>query len=132
MSTRTALVVLGFALAVGSAPTAQRVETPDSASAPGRRLSFEVVSVKPCTENLGPGFIGGGSTSPVSLTDNCQTVSSFIQMAYVLYADGTLTSDPHALFNTPIEGGPGWVNSEAVAALGVEGRPSGQTGSERL
>jgi len=110
MSTRTALVVLGFAL-----------------SAVGPRLSFEVVSVKPCTENLGPGFIGGGSSSPGSLTVICQTVSSFIQMAYVLYADGTLASDPNALFNTPVEGGPGWVNSEryTIAAKAADAASPG-------
>jgi uncharacterized protein (TIGR03435 family) len=112
MSTRTALVVLGLALAVGSAATTQRVEVPDSASAPGPRLSFEVVSIRPCTDNLAPGYIGGGSSSLGRLTVNCQPVSGYIQMAYLSYADGRLASDPNVVFNTPIEGGPGWVNSE--------------------
>ena len=29
-----------------------------------------------------------------------------------MYPDGTLISDPNIVFRTPIEGGPGWVNSE--------------------
>src|SRR5687767_7882287 len=81
-------------------------------SAPQAR-QFAVASVKPCLDDLGPQARGGGASfSPGGMILNCQLVSAFIEMAYVVYADGRQTADPSILFTTPIEGGPGWITAE--------------------
>jgi len=74
------------------------------------QTKFEVASVKPCKSDIAPGGRGGGreSLSPGRLTLECHTVKSLIQMAYVLFADGRV----NPWTSIPIEGGPGWVNSE--------------------
>lgn len=74
---------------------------------------FEVVSVKPC-KDVPAGRGRGGSQSPGRLHVNCETVKNLIRDAYDLYANGHM---PKGLISpnsrtVPIEGGPGWINSE--------------------
>ena len=100
MSTRTVLV---WTMALGCTAAASLAQTP----------TFEVASIRRCTEDLGPlARGGGGSFSPGNLTLNCQTVSGLIQMAYLVYPNGTRLNDPGVVVNTPVEGGPGWIHSE--------------------
>ena len=79
------------------------------------RAQVEVASVKRCADDfeLGPRGRGGfpPSFSPGRMTLNCQDVQSLIDAAYVMYANG---SNPNrlSLQRVPIEGGPGWIDSE--------------------
>ncbi len=79
----------------------------------GPRPQFEVASIRRCDDNVAPGGRGGGlpSFSPGRMTINCITVQGLIDAAYVMYADGR---NPNLLRLTrpPIEGGPGWIDSE--------------------
>jgi uncharacterized protein (TIGR03435 family) len=51
-------------------------------------------------------------------------VSGLIQLAYVIYGNGA-RANPALVFNTPIEGGPGWINSETYRVTAkVEGNAS--------
>jgi uncharacterized protein (TIGR03435 family) len=94
-------------------------------AAPGRTASlqtgsdrprFDVASVKACdTSGLAPGARGGGpgpgGMSPDRLTLNCQLVRGLIQAAYVMFPTGK-SAGGVAVYRTPIEGGPDWINSE--------------------
>jgi hypothetical protein len=52
---------------------------------------------------------------------NCQSLRSLVRAAYVLFADGT-RAVPGTI--TPIEGGPGWVDSERYSITAkAEGTP---------
>ncbi len=83
------------------------------------RAQFEVASVKRCADDFDvvPGGRGGGvpsSFSPGRMTINCRNVEDLIDNAYVMYADGR---NPNLhnflrLKRIPIEGGPGWIDSE--------------------
>ena len=74
---------------------------------------FEVASVKPCKGNdLPPGRKrgdAGGKSSPATLRIDCTPVRSLINQAYVLFANGHVNTQVHA----PVEGGPGWIDSES-------------------
>jgi uncharacterized protein (TIGR03435 family) len=100
------------------------MQAAQSPSPAGQR--FSVVSVKPCTEDFGPQARGGGASfSPGGMTLNCQLASAFIEMAYVIYANGTQATDPSILFSTPIDGGPGWITAERYTiSASVEGSAS--------
>jgi uncharacterized protein (TIGR03435 family) len=75
---------------------------------PTSRPRYDAASVKPCAADIGPGERGGGGgISRGRITLNCQTLSGLMQAAYVGYKD-----DPSLVYGTPIEGGPGWVQSE--------------------
>lgn len=81
--------------------------------APAPRAKFEVASVKPCKE-VPAGRNGGGTQSAGTLRINCQTPGDLIRDAYDLYANGRL---PRGFISrnsrtVPIEGAPGWINSE--------------------
>jgi len=76
---------------------------------------FEVVSVKPCKADVGdagrggPGSFNPESHSPGRLNLHCVTVRALIQWAYVNFEGG------HNHFpapNTPVEGGPSWLDSD--------------------
>ncbi|HTB12590.1 MAG TPA: TIGR03435 family protein [Bryobacteraceae bacterium] len=88
------------------------------------QAKFEVASIKPCKADVVPeGGRGGGreSFSPGRLNLECRTVKGLIQMAYVLFADGRV----HPRMVVPIEGGPGWINSERYTIdAKAEGAPS--------
>jgi uncharacterized protein (TIGR03435 family) len=92
------------------------------AAAPGTRApaalvqQFDVASIKPCMGDApsagGGGASGNGtSVSPGRFTARCQTVKSLVAMAYVLYQDGR-RQGASSLRILPVEGGPGWINSE--------------------
>jgi uncharacterized protein (TIGR03435 family) len=75
------------------------------------QAKFEVASIKPCKADVYPeGGRGGGhgSLSPGTLTLECHTVRSLIQMAYILFENGKI----HPWTSIPIDGGPAWINSE--------------------
>jgi len=78
--------------------------------------NFEVASVKPgtgCGQGRGgPRF--GISTSPVGLSITCQTVDFLIRQAYVANGRDPLFMSAR-LYNQPIQGSPGWINSERYA-----------------
>jgi uncharacterized protein (TIGR03435 family) len=81
--------------------------------APVATPKFEVVSVKPCKE-VPAGRSGGGGQSPGTLHVNCETVKNLIRDAYDLLANGRMWKgliSPNSR-TVPIEGGPGWIDSE--------------------
>ena len=83
-------------------------------SAPAAAPKFEVVSVKPCKDGGTGGRNGGGNQSPGTLRVSCQPVKDLIRDAYDLLAGGRL---PRGFISrnsrtVPIEGGPGWINSD--------------------
>jgi bla regulator protein blaR1 len=87
--------------------------------------AFEVASIKLCTgDSGGRGRSGGGAgdqgPSPDRLSMNCQTVKNFIRMAYVVYGTGHF----NPLDRMPIEGGPGWIDSDRYQITAkAEGAP---------
>jgi uncharacterized protein (TIGR03435 family) len=75
---------------------------------------FEVAAIKPCKDGGSGGRNGGGDRSPGRLHITCVTAKDLIRDAYDLLADGHL---PRGLISrnsrtVPIEGGPGWINSD--------------------
>jgi uncharacterized protein (TIGR03435 family) len=88
------------------------------------QAKFEVASIRPCKADAVPegGRKGGReSLSPGRLTLECHTVKSLIQMAYVLFANGSV----HPRTVVPMEGGPAWINSERYTIdAKAEGTPS--------
>jgi uncharacterized protein (TIGR03435 family) len=81
---------------------------------------FEVASIRRCAAGDAP---GGISVTPGRLTVNCQTVRGLIDMAYVLYVDGTLHMPGRTI--VPVERGPAWINSDRYAIEAkAEGTPS--------
>jgi uncharacterized protein (TIGR03435 family) len=89
------------------------VSAPTIRAQPAPPTKFEVASIRPCKADAGaPGGRSGGSpqdqSSPGRLNVNCQTVKSLIHMAYILFANGHVNLPPIP----PLEGGPGWINSE--------------------
>ena len=105
-----AAVVIPTAISSLQAPrlSAQSVEAP--------RPKFEIASVKPC--NVEPGRVGGGRGGgngslgdPGMFRTPCVTVRFLIQTAYVHYANGQ-AAPASQLKNQPIEGGPGWIDTE--------------------
>jgi uncharacterized protein (TIGR03435 family) len=77
---------------------------------------FEVVSIKPCKPPPNDGGRGGpgGSNDPGRMDLECRTVRSLIKDAYKRFANGTRPTMESALRldREPIEGGPGWVDSD--------------------
>ena len=109
------------------APVVQAQSSPSASGAAVEAAEkFEVVSVKTCSESMGPvrkgerkSGSGQGASSPGRLRLNCQTVLSLIQWAYVNYS--------HDRFNplaaTPISGGPSWINSDLYEINAKTARP---------
>jgi uncharacterized protein (TIGR03435 family) len=103
---RMAVAIL---IVTGTAGLAVRAQSP-AAITP----NFEVASVKPCKDGGSGGRNGGGDRPPGRLHVNCETVTDLIRDAYDLLANGRM---PHGTISrnsrtVPIEGGPGWINSE--------------------
>jgi len=75
---------------------------------------------------MGPNDRGGGVTAiPGRITITCQNVLGLIQLAYVMNANGVRSTNPGVVLSTPIEGGPGWINSERYTISAIaEGNPS--------
>ena len=96
---------------------------------------FEVASIKPCAgggpsangKGGGRGGAGGGDQgpSPDRLTMNCQPLRAYIRMAYVMFENGKRNFGPA----TPIEGGPGWVDSERYQ---ITAKAEGTPGQEMM
>jgi uncharacterized protein (TIGR03435 family) len=68
---------------------------------------FEVASVKPCDTSRG----SAGNSSPGRLHLWCWPLRRLIQDAYDVFATGKLDPLNPAFPLTPLEGGPGWMNS---------------------
>jgi bla regulator protein BlaR1 len=91
---------------------------------------FEVASIKLCAggdSGLNPrGGRGGGGPdgqgpSPDRLNINCQSLRNLIRMAYITFPDGRRSVRTPA---PPIEGGPGWVDSDRYQITAkAEGAP---------
>jgi uncharacterized protein (TIGR03435 family) len=79
-----------------------------SAQSPVRK--FEVASVKRCRDT---DRVSGGARSPGSIHLNCLTAANLIRMAYLIYPTGraNVPVSP-TVFQTPISGGPSWIDSE--------------------
>ena len=106
---------LGAPIIVGMMDTPPiRAQTQQSPAQPLRAVTpkFEVASVKPCKgDGLPPGVRRGGAganASPGTLRIDCATLRNLINQAYVLFANGHVDLQGHA----PVEGGPGWIDSE--------------------
>src|SRR5690349_20394413 len=77
------------------------------------RPRFEVAAIRRCPGSSGPNDRGGGvSFSPGRITITCQTVSARIQTAFVANANGIHSATPVIAMMTPLQVGPGWINSE--------------------
>ena len=92
---------------------------------------FEVASIRLCDgsdpgSKNGGGARGGGAPgaqgpSPDRLNLNCQPLRNIIRMAYVLYPDGHRTMPGRM---PPLEGGPGWIDSDRYQIIAkAEGTP---------
>lgn len=116
------LILAATAIAALTSPILIGVmnEAPVLAQSSVATPKFEVVSVKPCRGDIPPGVrTGGGNPSPERLNIQCQTVKGLINIAYVLFANGT--SNVTAQFS--IEGGPQWVDSDLYTIEATTGSP---------
>ena len=87
---------------------------------------WEVVSVKPCTAEMATPVPTGSRGSsrvgpdPRRLDLPCTSAMTLIVMGYFTFADGQV----NATIPLPVEGGPGWINSESYKITAVaEGSP---------
>ena len=104
MAALVAPVVVG----VMNAPAIRAQASAQSASAATPK--FEVASIKPCKADIGAGVrVGNFKVSPGRLTVNCVNVLFMIQEAFLEYANGRYHHFP---IEVPIEGAPGWVQSD--------------------
>jgi uncharacterized protein (TIGR03435 family) len=102
---------MGVAILIvtGTAGLALRAQLPAAVTP-----KFEVASVKPCKDGGSGGRNGGRDQPPARLHVNCETVKDLIRDAYDLLANGHLPRGTISRNSrtVPIEGGPGWINSE--------------------
>ena len=94
------------------------------------RPKFELASIKPCKADMVPQGRGGGlkptSLTPGRMSLNCTTVKDLVHIAYVSFANGHF----NPLSSVPIEGGPGWINSDLYAIEAkTEGTPAPNEGT---
>jgi uncharacterized protein (TIGR03435 family) len=71
------------------------------------RPTFEVASIK-LSKDCDAGPVAGSRPPAGRLNEKCMPVESFIQSAYVWFANGRMNSSRTA----PLEGAPGWVSSD--------------------
>lgn len=94
-----------------------------SAQTPGRGAiipRFEVAAIKPCrvtAPSTQRGGANGSEASAGTLNLNCQTLRDLIHLSYVFFAGGRV--NPAA--QTPISGGPKWIESEAYSVAAKVG-----------
>jgi uncharacterized protein (TIGR03435 family) len=85
---------------------------------------FEVASIKRCAGGGGPDAV---SATPGRLTVNCMSMIALINMAYVLYADGTLSLPGGRV--VPIEHVPAWIGPERYS---IEAKTEGSASSGEM
>jgi len=108
---RTVVIVLALAAGVGLNLGAQNVPR------------FDVTSIKRCRPNDDVDRGNTGVASPGQLKLDCERVKALIARAYIRFRDGR-QSGPGAMVNTPIEGGPGWINDEMYRVAAKPERPA--------
>jgi uncharacterized protein (TIGR03435 family) len=91
---------------------------------------FEVVSVKPCKDDLAArgGRGSSGSPSPGRLRLDCRTVKDLIQLAFLTFANSEGHS-PWVVESTPIEGGPAWISSDRYT---IDAKPEDPASPETM
>jgi uncharacterized protein (TIGR03435 family) len=117
--------VVGQVMPNAALPARVEVQAPAQATP-----VFEVASIKLCGSGDAGGKDGGArggggpgsqGPSPDRLRINCQPLRSLIRSAYVTFAHG-LRIPPGKM--TPVEGGPGWIDSDRYQiAAKAEGTP---------
>jgi bla regulator protein BlaR1 len=113
-SAKKALLAFVATLALSAPLIVGAIDAPLIRAQSASRPQFEVASIKRCAADaVAPGGRGGAppSFSPGRMTLNCPTVRDLIDAAYVMYADGR-NPNRLKLQRIPIEGGPGWIDSE--------------------
>jgi uncharacterized protein (TIGR03435 family) len=111
--------LVGIAAAPGIHAQAQSSSQPAAEAIP----KLEVASVKPCKDDVDPGFKGGrGISSPGVLDLKCESLRRLIARAYVYYRD--------AQFNAlrayqGIDGGPDWIEDDLYS---ITAKPEGIAG----
>ncbi|HWF07819.1 MAG TPA: M56 family metallopeptidase [Bryobacteraceae bacterium] len=91
-------------------PVPPRIPIPPAPSQPEVTPRFDVASIRPCNPDIVP---AGGRSGPAptgTFRNNCRTLRSLIEDAYIRFADGKIRS-PMLTGLTKIEGGPGWIDS---------------------
>lgn len=87
--------------------------------------TFEVASIRACEGRPDPGTrVRSPSSSPGTLSLNCQTVVGLIRLAYDRYASGHVDL---TRFDMPIEEGPAWVRSDRYT---INAKAEGEQGRE--
>jgi bla regulator protein blaR1 len=121
MSTLIVPLVVGIL----NAPPVRAQEAADSQPKAGRKMSFDVASIRLCKDE--PGLMGGGGEpTPGRVSTGCAPLADarslgLIQRAYVRFAGG----HANPLVIVPIEGGPAWIHSEFYEINAkADGRPS--------
>ena len=81
---------------------------------------FEVVSIKECGDTDHP---GPGRSSPGRLSMSCWPLRRLIQDAYDIFESGKVDPLNPAFPLTPVEGGPGWMNSARYSINAIAESP---------
>jgi hypothetical protein len=120
MAALAAPMVIGMIVAPGIRAQSAATPTP----------KFDVASIRPCVAgDPGVGDRSGGGSPPPSwspgrVTVTCQPVIVLIREAYIHYA-GDQSHSAFETFTTPVEGGPGWMDSDGYTVNAeAEGGPS--------
>jgi bla regulator protein blaR1 len=138
------LALTAAGVAAMAAPVVAGMMTAQTHSRPADTPKWEAVSVKPCgPAAVGPGQRGQGGGPPLSfsadrMTLRCMNVMRLIKSAYKTYFDEPNMPGPPAIEEvllggrpqkTPVEGGPGWVDSELYS---IEAKAERAVGREMM
>jgi len=126
---KVALVIAGIAAV--AAPVVVGMMNLPRLRAQAAIPKFEVASIRLCGSGDPGGKNGGGArggagpggpaNSPDRLSMNCQSLRNLIRTAYALYPDGHRVMPGRT---PPLEGGPGWIDSERYQITAkAEGTP---------